>query len=83
MIMYQVYVLKSLKNGKRYVGFTLKEPLCRLREHNEGKNSFTRRNRPFELIYSENFDTELGARKREKFFKTGYGRNALLRIIPP
>jgi len=45
--MFNVYVLRSLKNNKRYIGFTSKDLELRLREHNEGKNSYTRNNRPY------------------------------------
>ena len=81
--MFNVYVLRSLKNDKRYVGFTSKTSELRLNEHNEGKNSYTRNNGPYKLIYSESFPEEQAARQREKFFKTGNGRKFLDRIIPP
>ena len=81
--MFNVYVLKSLKNNKRYVGFTSKDLTVRLSEHNEGKNSYTRNNRLFKLIYSEAFSEEQDARRREKFLKTGNGRKCLDNIIPP
>ena len=81
--MFNVYVLRSFKNNKRYVGFTSKTLELRLSEHNEGKNSYTRNNRPFKLMYSESFSEERVARQREKFFKTGNGRKFLDKIIPP
>ena len=81
--MFNVYVLKSFRNNKRYIGFTSKALELRLSEHNEGKNSYTRNNRPYKLIYSELFSEEQAARRREKFFKSGNGRKFLDRIIPP
>ncbi|MEW6100761.1 MAG: GIY-YIG nuclease family protein [Candidatus Omnitrophota bacterium] len=78
-----VYVLKSLKNGKQYTGVTSKDPQLRLKEHNGGTNSFTRQNRPFQLVYTENFEDEQKARSREKFLKTGQGRRFIKRVIPP
>lgn len=72
--MYHVYILRSLKNKKRYIGFTSKDPKIRLQEHNEGFNSFTRYNGPFILIYSEAYTDESFARKCESYFKTGHGR---------
>ena len=72
--LYYVYVLKSLKNNKRYIGYTTKKPEERLGEHNTGSNAFTRRNGPFELIYSEKHKDKIFARKRERFLKSGYGR---------
>ena len=81
--MFNVYVLRSLKNNKRYIGFTSKDLELRLREHNEGKNSYTRNNRPYKWIYYELFSEEKDARSREKFLKTGNGRKFLDNIIPP
>ncbi|HAS80755.1 MAG: Excinuclease ABC C subunit domain protein [Candidatus Nomurabacteria bacterium GW2011_GWE1_32_28] len=75
--MFNIYVLRSLKNGKRYVGFTSKSTKERLMEHNSGKNSFTRQNKPFMLIYSEEYKTKIEAMKREKFLKSGQGRKFL------
>ncbi len=63
--MYYVYVLKSKKNNKRYVGFTAKEPEERLREHNAGSSTWTRKNKPFELMYSELFADKKSTLARE------------------
>ncbi|MDE2027952.1 MAG: GIY-YIG nuclease family protein [Candidatus Omnitrophica bacterium] len=79
--MYYVYVLRSKGNGKRYVGFTGKSPDQRLLEHNEGKNQSTRSNRPYDLIYFEQHESEEFARKRERYFKTGHGRAYLNRMF--
>ncbi|HLF17284.1 MAG TPA: GIY-YIG nuclease family protein [Candidatus Omnitrophota bacterium] len=81
IIMFYVYILKSLKNGKKYVGYTSKLPLNRLREHNDGSNKYTKGHRPYELIYEEQFDSETKAKRREKFLKTGNGRSVLNRIL--
>jgi len=81
--MYYVYVIKSLKNNRRYTGFTQKDPKDRLKEHNSGTNLYTKNNRPFELIYFEAFIEENKARIRESFLKTGQGRRFLDRVIPP
>jgi len=75
--MYFVYILKSLKNSKRYIGFTSKSPMVRLSEHNNGCNKWTRGNKPFILINSESFGSKLEAQKREKFLKSGQGRKWL------
>ncbi|MFA4873205.1 MAG: GIY-YIG nuclease family protein [Patescibacteria group bacterium] len=75
--MFTVYVLKGLKNGKRYIGSTGKEALVRLREHNYGSNSWTRQNGPFTLLYTEYYETKTEALKREKFLKSGQGRKWL------
>lgn len=80
--MYYVYVLRSEKNKKQYIGFTGKHAEARLKEHNAGCNAFTRNNRPFELIYFEEHQDKSFALKREKFFKSGNGRAFLKSIIP-
>jgi len=77
-----VYVLRSKRNKKRYIGYTAKAPEERLHDHNTGSSAWTRQNGPFELIYSESFSDKKSALKREKFLKTGAGRKFLGRITP-
>ena len=72
-----VYVLRSLKTGKKYVGSTSWSPEERLLQHNAGKVPWTRAHKPLELIYSENLQSDELAQKRERFFKTGKGRLVL------
>lgn len=78
---YNVYVLKSKKNEKRYIGITFKKPIIRLSEHNQGSNEFTRLNKPFELIYYELGYCKECALKREKFLKSGQGRKLLDKLL--
>ena len=75
--MYYVYVLLSLKTKRRYTGFTESAPKDRLKGHNSGSSQYTRNNRPFVLIYSESYTEEEKARKRERFLKSGQGREFL------
>lgn len=77
-----VYVLRSLKNNKRYVGCTEKSAEERLLEHNSGSNQWTRQNRPLKLIYTEVFETLQEALTRERFLKSGQGRKWLDQNIP-
>jgi len=74
---YSVYVLRSLRNGKRYVGYTGQEVRVRLRQHNRGQNRWAAQNGPFELLYVEQYGTKEEARRREAFLKTGVGRKEL------
>jgi len=77
---YSVYVLKSKKNGNRYIGYTSKPITNRLKEHNEGSNRYTKNNIPYELLYFEqNYCKECGTNK-EKFLKSGQGRKLLDKI---
>ena len=75
--MFYIYVLKSQRNDKRYIGFSSKFPEQRLNEHNAGTNSFTRQNKPWILIRQEMFATKSEALRREKFLKSGQGRKWL------
>lgn len=74
--MYYNYVLKSEKDGKRYIGFTddLKK---RLDEHNKGLNKSTKYRKPLVLIYYEACLNKKAAIKREKYLKTMWGNNYL------
>ncbi|MPZ23972.1 MAG: GIY-YIG nuclease family protein [Dehalococcoidia bacterium] len=71
-----VYVLRSTKNGRLYTGST-NDLQRRLEEHNRGKSRYTRSAGPFELVYSEECDNRLAARRRELFLKSGRGREFL------
>ena len=75
--MYFVYILYSTTSGKTYVGFT-NNVERRLQEHNYTESSgFTLRYRPWTLIRTENYDTKQEAMAREKFLKTGKGRDEI------
>jgi len=75
--MFFVYVLRSLKNGKRYVGYTSKDVFTRLKEHNRHCNKWTRQNSPFVLVHFEEYSNKTEAIKREHFLKSGQGRQWL------
>ncbi|MFA5095335.1 MAG: GIY-YIG nuclease family protein [Candidatus Paceibacterota bacterium] len=68
-----VYILKSLKYPKLYVGSTtnLKR---RLLEHNSGLSYYTKQYMPWSIIYTEELANISDARKREKYFKSCAGR---------
>jgi putative endonuclease len=80
IVMYFVYLLRSLKNQKSYVGVTGKLPDTRLEEHNLGSNQWSRQNKPFELFYYESYYCKKDAVHREKFLKSGVG-NKLVKLI--
>jgi len=80
--MFTVYILRSFKNNKRYIGQTSKDALKRLSEHNKGYNRWTKQNGPFKLVYCEEYETRTDARKRENFLKSGQGRKWLDENIP-
>lgn len=74
--MFYTYVLKSIKDGKLYIGWTddLKK---RFKNHNQGKVDATKNRTPFTLIYYEACKSKEKAIEREKYLKTGFGRNFL------
>jgi putative endonuclease len=75
---FAVYILRSLRNEKHYVGFTSRSVSERLAEHNRGhRGAWSSGNRPFEVIYQESYDSESEAHARERFLKTGKGREWL------
>ena len=73
---YQIYVLKSLSDGIRYIG-SGKTADERLRRHNKGDYQFTKGHRPWKIIYIEDYLTRADAVRREKFLKSGQGRKWL------
>ena len=66
--MYYVYILKSKKDEKLYIGST-NDLKRRLSEHNKRQVSSTKSRAPFELRYYESFYKENDARKREVSLK--------------
>jgi putative endonuclease len=74
-----VYVLRSLTDGKRYVGMS-KDVVRRLQEHNSGRVRSTRNRAPFEVVYQEQFHLPNEARRQEKYFKTASGRRFLDKV---
>ena len=74
--MFYVYAIKSTERTYIYVGLT-DNLERRLSEHNSGKNKTTRPYRPFVLIHSEMFETRIEARQREKYLKSGIGKDFL------
>jgi putative endonuclease len=78
--MYSVYVLKSLKDGRTYVGCT-KDLENRVKEHNAGEVKSTKTRVPFVLWYKEEYADKYEAFNREQHFKTSWGRRQLRKIL--
>jgi len=78
--MYYVYTIQSKKNKIVYVGYT-NDLRKRLKEHNLGKVFSTKPYRPFDLIYYEAYLNKKDALGREKFLKSGWGKNYLRRTL--
>lgn len=70
---YYAYVLRSLKDKQNYAGFT-KNLKLRFEQHQQGEVDSTKHRRPLELIYFEGCLSQEDAARREKYFKTYYGK---------
>ena len=74
--MFYVYAISSLKHNYIYVGLT-GDIAKRIGRHNKGWERNTKYYKPFELIYSEECKTRIEARQREKYWKSGIGKEKL------
>jgi putative endonuclease len=77
---YYVYILRSLKDGKYYIGST-SDINKRLKYHNAGKQRSTSYRIPFILVYSEKLFSKTEALKREKQIKAFKGGEAFKKLI--
>ena len=75
--MHYVYILLSKRDRKLYVGYT-NNLRNRLNKHNAGKVLATQNRLPMQLIYYEAHLDKQEARDREKYLKTGWGRNFVI-----
>ncbi|MHB9019582.1 MAG: GIY-YIG nuclease family protein [Minisyncoccota bacterium] len=66
--MFYVYILKSLKDNKLYIGST-SDLNRRYKEHNSGLVKSTKLRKPFKLVYYEAYLSEQDARHREHNLK--------------
>ena len=64
-----VYILKSLGDGKHYIGQT-NNLTGRLLKHDNGEVIATRNRRPLILTYKEKYKSRTEAMKREKYLKS-------------
>ncbi len=78
--MLYVYILRSKTTGRSYTGHTA-NPAQRLGQHNHGVTLSTKSRGPWELVHQEEFATRAEAMRREKFLKSGKGREELGRIM--
>jgi putative endonuclease len=70
---YYTYVLRSEKDNENYTGYT-KNLKLRFEQHQKGMVESTKNRRPLKLIYYEACLNQSDALKREKHFKTHYGK---------
>ncbi|MBU2109503.1 GIY-YIG nuclease family protein [Patescibacteria group bacterium] len=79
-VFFYVYILQSLKDGRRYIGYT-NDLRRRLEEHNSGKNTSTKYRIPLKLIYYEACLDREDAKRREEYFKVTGGRRFLVKRL--
>ncbi len=79
--MWYTYALQSIKDKHLYIGIS-ENPEKRLIGHNSGMTKSTKYRRPFKIIYKEACKNRAEARKREKYFKSGFGKEFLHNIMP-
>jgi putative endonuclease len=80
--MINLYVLRSLVNRDLYVGIC-EDLRRRIKDHENGKNRYTKGLRPWELVHSETFPDWPAARKKEKYYKSGAGKEYLKSLMVP
>ena len=78
--MFQVYVLPSESTHRVYVGYT-SDLTQRLGQHNHGVTKSTKNRGPWALVHGEIYGTRSEAMQRERFLKSGQGREELKRIL--
>jgi len=75
-MLYYTYVIQSEIDHLNYIGWT-DDLKARLAKHNSGLVVSTKKRKPFKLVYFEACMSKTKAIKREKYFKTGFGRRFL------
>jgi putative endonuclease len=73
---FSVYVVHSERTGRFYIGWTV-DLSRRLIDHNASKTRSLRGAIPLRLVYEENFETLVDARRRERYFKRMKSHNYL------
>ena len=78
--MFYLYVLRSQQTGDLYVGSTA-DVEKRLQRHNRGDAKSTRHGVPWAVLHTESFVTRSEAVRRERYYKTGRGREEIQRLL--
>ncbi len=77
---YYIYILLNEKLNRKYIGCTNNLDR-RLREHNAGKTKSTKAFRPWKIVYAERYNNQRQALDREKYLKSGVGREIVKDIL--
>lgn len=75
-----VYIIKSKLDNGYYIGIT-KDVDSRLKKHNLGKVMSTKKRKPFEIVYTEMFESYAKTREREIEIKSYKGGNSFKKLF--
>lgn len=78
--MYSIYIIESQRDKRLYVGMS-QNVKKRIKEHNTGYVFSTKGYRPWKLVYSELVGSRVGARIKEKYYKSGSGKEYIKNVI--
>ena len=74
------YILQSEKNGKFYVGSS-DDLNRRILEHNSGQTKSTKSGKPWEIVFSFDFDDSIAGLNAERRVKSLKSRKIIEKII--
>jgi len=77
---YFLYILYSQSADRFYIGIS-HDPETRLHYHNNAKKGYTRRGRPWKLMFKKPFPKKTQAMKWERWIKDQKDRALIQRII--
>jgi len=78
--MFCTYILKSLSNGKYYIG-SCDDINERIKKHNSGNVKSTKNFIPWKIVHKEFFGARGSATKRERQLKSWKSRKALEKLF--
>ena len=79
--MFYTYVLRSLSHSTLYVGSSDNPERRLLEQHNKGRVRYTKGRKPWIIVWNGEFATRSDAMKRERFLKSGKGREYLKKVL--
>jgi putative endonuclease len=79
---FSVYIIQSQSSGRFYVGST-QDVQARLARHNQGRSSYTKAQRPWHLIYTEQFESRSEALNREYEIKKRKSKSFIETLVRP
>jgi putative endonuclease len=75
-----IYILKSLKNSRYYIGSTINVDV-RFKQHNQGNVKATKNIRPLEIVFYQSYCNIETARKMEMKLKSFKRKDFIEKII--